>query len=310
MPYSQLMTFGSLTPEQACQALREAGLELSPADIRLEAREDRWLVWLSAGRAAWFPATMRGRERLGIDRKVLRLLAERCTFPVPHILFEASSGFDVRALVPGACDPWPLYRRVIADHALARSLGAAVGRMLVEQHTRIVASDVAGWLPRRVAWPMPGDWIRERLPGVVDDQGLLAELCDVIRLYENVAVDPPDRVLVHADLGLHNLAVDDRTDALAGVFDYDEAAWADRHHDFRYLVFDAEPSDMLEAALGVYEPKVGRSIDRARVRLYNAACAISFLALRRGLPAQDRSAGRTLEEDMRWVRHALALVAS
>jgi len=38
-----------------------------------------------------------------------------------------------------------------------------------------------------------------------------------------------DRALVHGDLGLHNLALDPETDAVNGVFDYDGAAWADRH---------------------------------------------------------------------------------
>jgi aminoglycoside phosphotransferase (APT) family kinase protein len=46
----------------------------------------------------------------------------------------------------------------------------------------------------------------------------------------------PTRVLVHTDLGLHNVAVDPETKEVRGVFDYDGAAWADRHHDFRYLV--------------------------------------------------------------------------
>jgi hypothetical protein len=73
-----------------------------------------------------------------------------------------------------------------------------------------------------------------------------------------------------------------------GVFDYDSAAWADRHHDFRYLVFSFERED------------------RRRIWLYNAACAASFLAFRRGVPPERKWCGRTLDEDLRWVRRALA----
>ena len=97
-----------------------------------------------------------------------------------------------------------------------------------------------------------------------------------------------------------------RTEAVNGVFDYDSAAWADRHHDFRYLLFDVNREDMLDAALEVYEPAVGRSLDRARIRLYNAACAIGYLAFRDGVPPEQKSCGRTLAEDLRWVRTALA----
>jgi len=41
------------------------------------------------------------------------------------------------------------------------------------------------------------------------------------------------------------------------------------HHDFRYLLFDVERDDMLDAALRIYEPAVTRSLDRNRIRLYN-----------------------------------------
>jgi hypothetical protein len=102
------------------------------------------------------------------------------------------------------------------------------------------------------------------------------------------------------------LALDPQTDAVNGGFDYDGAAWADRHHDFRYLLFDVGREDMLDAALAVYEPAIGCRLDRGRIRLYNAACAIGFLAYRADVPPEGKSCGRTLFEDLRWVRAALA----
>ena len=114
-----------------------------------------------------------------------------------------------------------------------------------------------------------------------------------------------DRVLVHADLGLHNLAIDPTTNDVRGVFDYDSAAWADRHHDARYLVLAIPGEPVLEAALAVYEPALARTLDRNRIWFYNAVCAASFLASRLGVPAGQKWCGRTLAEDVRWVRHAL-----
>jgi aminoglycoside phosphotransferase (APT) family kinase protein len=119
-------------------------------------------------------------------------------------------------------------------------------------------------------------------------------------------VQTDDRVLVHADLGLHNIAVDPVTADVRGVFDYDGAAWADRHHDFRYLIFHFAHEEALEAALAIYEPSVNCALDRTRIRLYNAACAIGFLANRSGVPAHEKSCGRTLAEDLSWVHNALA----
>jgi hypothetical protein len=295
-----------ISAEAACAALREAGLDLSPSEIRVEAREDRCVATLPDGRLAWFPSNARGRERLVRERRVLRLITARCSFQVPRVLFESDQGWDLRAPVPGICDPWELYRRVLMDIPLARRIGHAIGSILAEQHTRLSQDDIVGWLPTRPAWPEPGDWIRQRLPRMIDDRGLLADIDGALDAYDRIEVAADDRGLVHGDLGLHNIVTDPETTEVCGVFDYDDAAWADRHHDFRYLLFDEKREDALDAALEVYEPAVGRPLRRERVRLYNAACAVSFLAFRLGTPPEQRSCGRTLAEDLNWVRCALA----
>ena len=296
-----------LTNEAASKALREAGLNIAPGELAVEAREDRFAVMLPAERMAWFAANARGRERLAVERKVLRLLAKRCGFAAPCIIFESASGdFDVRMKVAGRHDPWGLYEQIRSDRALAGRIGRAISAILVEQHTRINAADVRGWLPTRVSWPEPGDWIRARLPGVIHDRRLIGRLERLLESYERVAVDPDDCVLVHADLGLHNIVVAPDTAEVCGVFDYDGAAWADRHHDFRYLIFHSDHEEALDAAIAAYAPAVGRPIDRDRVLLYNAACAVSYLAYRRGVPSDVKHCGRTLAEDLAWIDNTLA----
>jgi Phosphotransferase enzyme family len=302
--------FQSLNADTVCAALREAGLVLAPSDVRLERREERWAVSLPDDRMAWFAASERGRERLAIERRVLRLLAERCTFRAPRLLFEDAAGYDIRAVVPGGVDPWALYEDIKTDAELARQIGRAAGAILMEQHTRVTRVDVEGWLPASLVWPEPGDWIRARIADVTDDRGLITAVDELLKIYELLIVDPADCVLVHADLGLHNLAIDPATKEVRGVFDYDSAAWADRHHDFRYLALDLPGEPVLEAALAIYEPAVGRRLDRGRIRLYNAVCAASFLASRRGVPADARWCGRTLAQDLEWVRNALCHVAA
>lgn len=293
----------------ACTLLEQAGIRVEPSDVRVEARDERWAVWLPSDRMAWFPAGEAGRQRLATERRLLRLLEERCSFRVPRVLFEAEAGWEVRALVSGEFDPWGLYRRTRTDRALARRIGRAIGKVLADQHTRVRHADVAGWLSEVPSWPEPLAWMRERLPAVVDDPGLLAAIEEALRRYAAQEAGPADRVLVHGDLGFHNIVVEPGTDALAGVFDYDGAAWADRHLDFRYLVFGSpvgEGEEELDGALEAYEPATGVRIDRGRVRLCNAASAICFLAFRRGVPPEERSCGRTLAEDLRWTRTALA----
>jgi len=221
------------------------------------------------------------------------------------VLHAADAGWQVRDLVPGLCDPWGLYRRTRADRKLARRIGRSLGGILAGQHAGVREGDVAGWLPRRPPWPDVPERLWTQLPHVVDDAGLLRTMTRVLRRYEDQVDDAAcDRVLVHGDLGFHNVAVVPDTDEVAGVFDYDSAAWADRHQDFRYLIF-GDGEEELEGALEVYEPAVGVRLDRERIRLCNAACAIGFLAFRCGTFPEARSCGRTLAEDLDWVKQAL-----
>lgn len=301
------MPFEALTPEIACELLRAAGVSLVPSAVRVEPREERWLVRLPGQRVAWIAASESGRSRMQTERRVLRLLQERCSFLTPRVVLESEDGdLDLRAMVPGSSDARRIYNEVGNNAELAVALGTAIGAILAEQHMRIRAEDIAGWLPGRPTWPEPRAWIVERLRGVLDDPRLIARATAVIDAYEDVDVSESDRVLVHTDVGFHNLGIDPQSHVVHGIFDYDGAAWADRHHDFRYLVFDRDQDELLEAALDVYEPRTGRRIDRERVLLYNAACAITFLAYRAGTKPEERSCGRTLAEDLRWSTHAIA----
>ncbi len=292
--------------KQVRTLLTAAGFCLAFQDAQIEAREDRWAVLLPRKRMAWFPMNAEGSQRLATERRVLRLLQARCSFQAPRVLFVAEAGWEVRALVPGVCDPWRLFQQAQNDRALAQRIGRSLGHVLAEQHVRVRPEDAAGWLPRRLRWPKPREWVEGRLPHVMQDARLQRSIGRALRRYDDLDhAGSGNRVLVHGDLGLHNIAVDLQTAEVQGVFDYDGAAWADRHHDFCYLLFDREEDDMLEAALEAYEPALGIQLDRARIRLLNAACAVSFLAFRCGAPPEARPCGRTLVEDLNWVRHAL-----
>jgi len=271
-------------------------------------REDRSVVFLPGERLAWFPHNTLGAARLARERRVLDLIGRHCAFDVPRIRYVASAGWDLRAAVPGSVDPWGLYMRLKGDGALATRIGRDLGRMLAGQHTNIGADLASDWLPAMPNWPLPTRQLAEPLAAVVEDPALLDDLLAVLRAYDAVPVSPADRVLCHADLGLHNIAVDDGR--VRGIFDYDGASWSDRHHDFRYLVFDDAGDGLLKAAIEIYEPATGYRLDRSRIRLYNLACAIGFLADRHGTPASGRPAGRTLAEDLRWVRHGLDRLAA
>jgi aminoglycoside phosphotransferase (APT) family kinase protein len=158
---------------------------------------------------------------------------------------------------------------------------------------------------------MPGEWIRARLVRVTSDRELIAGADMVIAKYEALSIPDADRALVHTDVGFHNMVIDPDSIKPCGLFDYEGAAWADCHHDFRYLIFDLDRFEILDAAIAGYEAVANRRIARSRVLLYNAACAITFLADRAGTaPPEERPCGRTLAEDLRWAKRAISWVAA
>lgn len=290
----------------ACGVLAEAGVQIAPGRVRVEPRDNRWAAHLPDERMAWFPMNAAGAQYLAREARVLELLAARCHFAVPRVLFASPAGWQLRRMVSGVCDPWGLYRRTRQDRGLARRTGQSIGAILAAQHAAVQAADVAGWLPEGPPWPEPLEVIRTNLPRVIDDAAMLRRIGHALSRYEAMEAGHADRVLVHGDLGFHNLALDPATDAVCGVFDYGDASWSDRHQDFRYLVFPEGADEAeLDGALDAYEPIMGVRLDRSRIRLCNAACAIGFLAHRAGAPPNARPCGRTLAEDLDWVQWAL-----
>jgi Ser/Thr protein kinase RdoA (MazF antagonist) len=238
---------------------------------------------------------------------VLDLIARHCACAAPRILIASDAGWDVRTLVEGPFDPFAVYHRVNADAGFARKVGQGLGDIFVQLHTAIPREALAGgWLPARPAWPQPLAWQQQRLPRVTDDAALIDRALKLLARYEAAEKPVGGRVLAHTDLGFHNAVIDPQSGAVAGVFDFDSAAHRDAHHDFRYLLLDQTDETLLEAALSVYEAETGAAIDRERVRLFNAACAVAALAFRAGSAPDAAPAGRTLAEDLRWTSMALA----
>jgi hypothetical protein len=90
------------------------------------------------------------------------------------------------------------------------------------------------------------------------------------------------------------------------VFDYGDAVFGDRHQDFKYMQFHRPDEQvMLEAAIQSYEEATIITLDRGRIRFFNAIEAIGFLGFRFGHAPDERWCGRTLEEDVEWTTTAL-----
>jgi aminoglycoside phosphotransferase (APT) family kinase protein len=296
------MTVREPTDGYVAGALARAGIDSSET-TRLE-RESRVAVLLLGNRIAWFPRDVVGLEALEREARVLRLLEEHCRFAVPRVLHADSEGWQIRSMVPGdgAVD---MYERARLNPALARRIGESLGRILADQHMNVPPDGLEEWLPALPNWPRAEDL--PNLPLVVEDRALLDRIERALGRREAAVRDVPRRVLTHSDLGFHNVAFEPTTLAVAGVYDYEGAAFSDPHLDFKNMSLhcDDGTEPLLEAAAGVYEQVTCVAVDRDRVRLLNATEAIGFLAYRFGHAPEEEWCGRTLAEDLAWADAAL-----
>lgn len=291
-------------PEMVAVVLAGSGVPVDPAEVKLLPRDNRFAARLPHHRIAWFPTDPLGRQRLVREARALGLIERYCSFRAPRLLHQSASGWQLRAEVPGTVDPFAVYHRVRDDQRFAATLGGNFGRLLADQHLSIPSSELGDWLLPRPGWPPPPAQVAADLPRVTDDRALIDQALALLARCEATEAAIDDRVLAHTDFGFHNMVVT-AEGAVVGMFDYDEASLTDRHYDFRYLLLDDRDDTLLVSTVAAYEGAGGQPIDLGRIRLLNAAAAVAFLALRGDAGPEEKPAGRTLAEDLRWTRMAL-----
>lgn len=288
-------------------ALIRAGLSLRVDEIRIVRRDERWLVRLPDRRIAWFPASPAGERALAVERAVLRLIRSRCSFAVPEIVFvDPVAQYEIRSVIGADVDISRLLLELDATPQVAVEIGARIGELLAEQHARIRHDDVRGWLPELVNWPWSAARVLPAVQLVVPDRpDLQRGAAEVFARQARLSLAAGDHALAHTDVGFHNLALTERSRRVIGLFDYDSAAWADRHLDFRYLLFDGDRVDLVQSAIEAYERECRYALSRQRILLYNATSAFGYLAYRMGTAPGEKPCGRTLDEDIGWCEWAM-----
>jgi aminoglycoside phosphotransferase (APT) family kinase protein len=292
-------------PDAVAAALAGIGVSVDPVEVKLLPRDNRFAARLPDHRIAWFPTDPHGQERLARESRALALIERHCRFLVPRSIYQSDAGWQLRREVPGASDPFAAYQRVLEDRQFAATLGGHLGRLLANQHLSIPRAELGDWLLPRPGWPPPIAEVAVDLPRVTDDRGLIDDALALLARHEAAEQQITDRVLAHTDFGFHNMVLTS-DGAVTGVFDYDEASFTDRHYDFRYLLLDDPDDRLLFTAIEAYEAAGGQPIEISRIQLLNAASAVAFLAFRGDAGPGEKPAGRTLAEDLRWTRLALA----
>jgi aminoglycoside phosphotransferase (APT) family kinase protein len=188
-----------------------------------------------------------------------------------------ASGREVEAIIFGKDEPLPAterYRETCPLTPRGSRLAADLGRLLARMHGVIALSEAEALglgenVPR----------LDERTAEIIRTHARSPLLERALRNATSwLAILPEDRVVVHGDPHLHNLAMDAASGALRGIFDFDETARADRRQDLAYL--HSSGLAFARVALRAYAD-VGPPVDERAVGRFHVICALehfSFVA--------------------------------
>jgi aminoglycoside phosphotransferase (APT) family kinase protein len=276
---------------------------VAPEELQLTRRDWRWQATLPGERMLHIPVDALGARRLAGERRLLRALAPRVSFAVPDPLGPLDGPLDLRRRVAGDTG-MRLHWSTLEDPARAERYAEDLARVLAELHGAFAPAELRAVAPPPdvVEYPRPVPGLRAVVASLPAD--IHARLHAALDRYATLDPDGPEPVLVHGDLGTHNLAFDPETRRVVGLFDFEGATAHDRHHDFKYL-----PSfgpRVMRRVLDGYRARSGATIDVGRVRLVHLATALSFWAWREADPdGHDARSGRDRDQALAWVGHAL-----
>lgn len=287
-------------------ALAESGYVAAGTPLRPEFRRWRWAAPLPADRIAFFADAPDSVERLRRERSVLDLLGPRLTrFAIPSVEHVSPDGrLQVRRMVEGVgATAWfGGYERLrMLDASPAgRRLAGELGRALAELHGSATQAEVTA-LGVPVGEPLPlalAD-LHQHLAGRLPDPALAPALDAVLERCAASGEEEAGYALIHGDLCAGNLVINPETGRLVGMFDFEYAAWTERHEDFYALhsfgdEFTARALDAYATASGV-RPSIW-------LAALHHLCA-AFHALAEALPTSDPE---RVARQLRWVRGALA----
>jgi len=271
-------------------------------------RNNRCVALLSNSKMACFASNPIGTTSMRRERGVLQALQGKASFKIPVVHAASSDGtVDIRQMVEGVTGE-NLRSRIYADASIARQVASGIATVLAELHNLLDWQDVQNLVPSTHHWPVSGDWVRQRLPEVMDDMGHMKELLAYVDEFESITTPDEQKVLCHADLQFSNIAFSESGFAINGIFDFDSATFCDPNWDLRYLVFGPNDSDYehLEHGIETYAKISTRPLSRKRILFYNLISAIAYLAFRHGIEKDRHWCGRTYDEDIGWTKLAMS----
>ncbi|MBN9237520.1 MULTISPECIES: phosphotransferase family protein [Phyllobacteriaceae] len=220
-----------------------------------------------------FPRHETARQSLVREVSLLSVIRPAIAMPVPDIrLVDGPPIFSHHAKLKGDYLETPYYARL--SEPARDDLAKQLARFYVDLHGLDMEKMKAAGATPVEAWMEP-DEVRERAPPLLSGE-LKAHAERIIASWADLPPDPCGITYGFFDGHGWNLAFDQETSRLSGVYDFADSGFGSLHRDFVYSNFIS--TDLTERIVTNYEALSGRVLRRERIEVLTGAHRLWELA--------------------------------
>jgi hypothetical protein len=236
-----------------------------------------------------FPRHPRGEQALRREVGLLGVVAAAVSMPVPSlVLFDTPMTFSRHDKIAGEHLLPAQYDAL--DEAARNALGERLGQFYAELHTIEPATAVAAGAQPADVWLDADEILRLTRP--VLPPHLLPFAEEAMAKWRDLEPDPYGDIYGFFDGHGWNMAFDQATSKLNGIYDFADSGIGPLHRDFVYSSLISP--ELTPRIIASYERHSGRSIDRARVDTLTATHWLWELAVEAHLPHVDEMVAHLL----------------
>ena len=229
---------------------------------------DGWMVRL--------PRHDQAAQRLKRECATLAYLRPRITMTLPQMALEdARLPFTRHTRIDGVPLTPALYRSL--DIGRRNAIALRLAQFYAELHAlplpRMRSVGAVGAEP----WMSPTAVLAGALPRLPRKHHPFVR--QTVRAYRKLSISGDDLVFGYYGGHGENMALDDKTGLLNGLFDFADAGFGSRHRDLGYS--NGVSSDLTLRIIERYEALTGRTVDRSVVMLYRSVLRLAELGSER-----------------------------
>ena len=240
----------------AMSVARRAGITDPPLSVQVRAART---VIVFSTHVAFVAHDAATKRRMAVERLTLHRLAGRLPVAIPVPVL-ADGPVCLRTKVVGGSGLLH-HEYALADRSIGDAYADDHAALCAASHTAFSSNEldalVAAGLP--AAAQLDLDDVVRGAEAMPDRARALA----LVEAHRAQVIAPADRTFLHGDVGSHNLVVDGNG-RISGLFDFEESAAGDRHHEMRWL--PSYGDRIVRRVVEVYRARPGVVIDEVRLR--------------------------------------------